>query len=355
MRVTQVNLAPPPEGIDPEALLAAWPTLRDVAIAVQGAGAEVTVVQAFDRDAELNRGGVRFRFVRAGLARAVADEKPEVIHVNGLDFAWHTRHLCSLGAPVLVQDHAGNARWRPFVRRLGLGRVAGAAFTDADQAETFFANGSLRRGLPVFAVPESSTRFTPGDREQARRASGIFGDPAVLWVGRLEANKDPLTALAAIERAAEELPGLRLWCCFHRADLLVEVHARINASPLLKERVRLLGPVPHGEVENLCRAADLFLTCSHAEGSGYALIEAIACGAAPVASDIPSFRALTGRGAIGALAPPGDTAAFASALIAVARQPAVERRRRVIEHFQRELSFATVGAKLCAAYAALKS
>lgn len=349
MKVVQVNLATPPEGIEPEALLETWHTLRDVAIAVRHAGAEVTVIQSFPRLAELTLGGVRFRFTPERVTRAVADCRADVIHVNGLDFAWHTRHLCGLGVPVLVQDHAGNARWRPMVRRLGLGRVSGAAFTDAAQAEPFFANGSLRKGLPIFAVPESSTLFTPGNREEARRKSGIFGDPAVLWIGRLDANKDPLTALDAVELAATELPDLQLWCCFHRADLLAEVKARIDASPLLRDRVRLLGAVPHGEVETLCRAADLYLSCSHSEGSGYALIEAMACGAAPVASDIPAFRALTK----GPLAPVGDAGAFACGLIEMAAQPAEERRQRTIAHFQEELSFATVGAKLSTAYWAL--
>lgn len=353
MRVVQVNLARPQDRPTPEALLDMWPTLRDVAIAVGRAGVEVTVVQSFHRTAELTLDGVDFQFTPHRLSSAVAACRPDLIHIHGLDFAIHTRLLCELGIPVLVQDHASSAPWRARRRSWGLARVAGAAFTDAAQARPFLANGSLRRGLPIFSVPESSTLFSPGDREQARQKCGIFGEPAVLWVGRLDANKDPLTALEAVERAVADLPGLRLWCCFHRADLLPAVRERIAASPLLSEHVRLLGPVTHDEVEILCRAADLFLSCSHAEGSGYALIEALACGAAPVVSDIPSFRALTGRGAMGALATPGNAADFARSLVAVARQPAAERRAGVIAHFERELSFAAVGAKLRAAYQAL--
>jgi glycosyltransferase involved in cell wall biosynthesis len=354
VRVVQVNLARPQGRPTPEALLEMWPTLRDVATAVRRAGAEVTVVQSFHRTAELVLEGVRFQFAPDRLTNALMTCRPDLIHIHGLDFALQTRLICQLGIPVLVQDHASSAPWRARRRRWGLARVAGVAFTDAAQARPFFANGSLRRDLPVFSVPESSTLFSPGDREQARRQSGIFGEPAVLWVGRLDANKDPLTALAAVERAAADLPGLRLWCCFHRADLLAAVRERLAASPLLSEHVRLLGPVTQSEVEILCRAADLFLLCSHAEGSGYALIEAIACGAAPVVSDIPSFRALTGRGAIGALAPPGDPAAFARGLVALAHQPAEARRALVIDHFQRELSFESVGTKLLAAYESLQ-
>ena len=37
------------------------------------------------------------------------------------------------------------------------------------------------------------TRTMP--REQAREMTGVTGSPALLWVGRLNANKDPLTVL----------------------------------------------------------------------------------------------------------------------------------------------------------------
>ena len=51
------------------------------------------------------------------------------------------------------------------------------------------------------------------------------------------------------------------------------------------------------------RAADLFVLGSHREGSGYSLIEALACGLPPIVTDIPSFRSLTGAGVVGALWP----------------------------------------------------
>ncbi len=361
MRVVHVSLVRPKGRPDPEALLAAWPTLGDVAEAVAEAGVETTVVQSFHRDAELRRNGVLYRFVAEAalpgrptgldpgrMARAVRAADPDVIHVNGLDFAWHTRVLCGLGPPVLAQDHASAAL--PLLARWGLAKVAGLAFTDVAQAGPILARARLRRDPPVFAVPESSTRFTPGDQVAAQAASGVHGDPAVLWVGRLQAKKDPLTMLDAVERAAARLPDLRLWCCFHEAPMLEAVRARIAASPVLSQRVRLLGRRPRDEIETLCRAADLFVSTSRFEGSGYALIEAIACGATPVVSDIPSFRALTGAGAIGALVPVGDAEAFASAQVEAAHRP---DRAAVVEHFRRHLSFQRVGRRLAEVYAAL--
>jgi glycosyltransferase involved in cell wall biosynthesis len=363
MRVVHVNLARPRDHPEPEALAAAWPTLHDVAAAVRRAGAQVTVVQSFHRAAELELDGVRYRFAPepalAGrptgispwaVAAAVKACEPDIIHVNGLDFGWHTRVLCGLGVPVLAQDHASRAESSGLRRGWGLRKISAVAFTDARQAEPFLARGGLQRGLPVFSVPESSTWFSPGDQATARSACGLDGDPAVLWVGRLIPKKDPLTVLGAIERAAAELPELRLWCCHQEDDLLPEVEARIAASPILAERVRLLGRVPHPEVETLCRAADIFMLASRFEGSGYALIEALACGATPIVSDIPSFRRLTGEGRAGVLAPVGDVEAFAQALVRLAKAPRAELRRRTIAHFERELSFDAVGAQLFRTY-----
>jgi glycosyltransferase involved in cell wall biosynthesis len=89
---------------------------------------------------------------------------------------------------------------------------------------------------------------------------------------------------------------------------------------------------------------------SHRESTGYALIEALACGVSPVVTDIPSFRALTGAGAVGGLWPCGDSQALSEALQAVAARADANTRSAVREHFERELSFTALGAKLVAMY-----
>src|SRR5215469_14509837 len=114
MRVVQVNCARDPLLRNGNDLLDAWPTLPAVASAVRRAGAEVSVVQSANEDAECEHDGVPFRFVSepwlggkpaAGynplrVARAVRALRPQVVHVNGLGFPFHTRALSSLDVPV---------------------------------------------------------------------------------------------------------------------------------------------------------------------------------------------------------------------------------------------------------------
>jgi glycosyltransferase involved in cell wall biosynthesis len=156
--------------------------------------------------------------------------------------------------------------------------------------------------------------------------------------------------LHGVSMAARHLPQLRLWCCFGKAPLLAEVQARIEHDPWLRGRVHLLGHVPHVQVEQLMRAADLFTLGSHREGSGYALAEALACGLPPVVTDIPSFRAMTGRGAVGWLWPCGDARRLCDAILTAASRPRADVEAHVRQHHERELSFEAVGRKLNAAY-----
>jgi glycosyltransferase involved in cell wall biosynthesis len=364
LHVAQIGFFNDPEERAPEQLLQAWPTLVDTAEAAASSGVRVSVVQACSHAERLERNGVHYYFLPFGATRGRArlasvgellrDLAPNVLHVHGLDFPRLVRSLTAVvpDIPLVLQDHASRPPriWRRPAWRRGLAAAAGVAFCAAEQAKPFAAAGLLSAHTRVYGVPESSSRFVPGDRAAARRETGICGDPAILWVGHLDANKDPLTVLEGISTAARVLPELRLWCCFGVAPLLRPVSERIARDARLRDRVQLLGRVAHSHIEQLMRAADLFVLGSHREGSGYSLIEALACGLPPVVTDIPSFRALTGEAAVGRLWPCGDWQALSRALEEVAASRGNGLQAAVRAHFERELSFGALGRKLAALY-----
>src|SRR3569833_3552026 len=160
------------------------------------------------------------------MSAAIRRERPDVVHFNGLDFPLHVRAACSAGAPVRVQDHASRPEARSArFRRWGHEKVAGIAFTARPQAEPFLRRRQLPASAKLFAVAESSSHFTPGDRIMARCDSGVHGAPAVLWEGKLNERKDQLTILRAVRIALAALPGLHLWCAFVGTGLLGEIEA----------------------------------------------------------------------------------------------------------------------------------
>ncbi len=364
MRVVQINPHLDLLGRLPEQLLRDWPTLVHCARAAALAGARVEVVQCSAMQGFVRRDGVDYHFLpfdagdgrpSAGLAGLLERLRPEVMHLQGLGFAREVRWLTMLApnAPLLLQDHADQPPRRPLAWlrwRRAFGRARGLMFHAREQALPFVRRGLVTARTRIYEVPESSCDFQPRDRDEARRETGLSGDPCLLWVAHLDANKDPLTVLDGVARAVPRLPGLKLWMCFGKAPLYDAVRERLR-DPLLAGRVELLGAVPHAQVEMLMAAADVFVQGSHREGSGYSAIEALACGLSPVLTDIPSFRSLLGPLPAARLWPTGDAAALADALVALAGTLAAERRAAVRARFDAHCSPAAFSRSLAAAYA----
>lgn len=370
MRVVQVSFFRDPWRRAPEELLRAWPSLSDVACAVAATGVEVQVVQAAAHAARIEHEGVTFHFVadRAGpwsrrwrrftlpgtdLRRTVSELAPDVLHVHSLSFPLALRRVrTDVTCPIIVQDHADGVPRFPvrWLTAAALRACAGVTFTARAQAIPWREAGCLPARIPVFEVLESSSHFTPGPQAVGRAALGVHGDPAVAWVGRLAPVKDPLTAVRGFAEAVPDLPDPHLWCCFTESPLRDRVEALVRSDPRLHERVHLLGLLRHDQVQTLLRACDLYVAASRREGSGFALLEALACGLTAVVSDIPAFRRLTEEGAVASLFPPGDADAMARALVTAWARHRPEDREVVRAHFDRRLSFASVGTGLREVY-----
>jgi glycosyltransferase involved in cell wall biosynthesis len=358
LRVAHVSFHADPQRRDAAALLEAWPTLSGVASGVSRAGVDVVVVQTAHTDQAVEREGITYSFVDdrrrmpTRLIARVQSMRPDVLHVHGFHHAASVWQLARAlpGVPLMIQDHGSlpPMGWRRGAYRWALGAVAGAAFTHGDQALPWKSAGILRDAVPVFEILEGSTSFTPGDQTEARRVTGMSGDPCVLWTGRLNANKDPLTMLSAFEHAARTLPDARLWCCFGDASMLDSVQQRIARSDVLRERVTLLGARPHHEMEHRYRSADIYVQTSHREGSGYSLIESLACGTTPVVTDIPAARKIAGT--VGALTPVGDGSSMGRAIIHCAQQNRARLRRDARARFDAALTFDSIGVALRASY-----
>ncbi len=358
----------------PEALLDAYLTLTGWAEGLAAAGAQVTVVQRFGQDAECTRNGVRYLFVQDPAQRfgslldqsrrtnrAVAQLRPDVVHIHGMAFArqaWWLKGLLPK-TPLVVQDHAGGppAHWiHRRSLRMALRRVDAVSFTVPEQTQPWRDAGILPAGMPLVELPEGSSPFRLMARAEARARTGLSADPLCLWVGRLNTNKDPLTILRGFALAQESLPDARLAMVYDEMDLLPAVEAWLEANPVAAARVALLGRRPHAELEAIYNSADFFLLGSDYDGgSGYSLLEALSCGVVPIVTDIPSFRAVLKDGEYGGLFPVGNAEALAATLIDRQRRRQPETPGRLRAYFDECLSFAAIGRQALAAYARLRS
>jgi glycosyltransferase involved in cell wall biosynthesis len=333
VHVAQINILPSPRGLAAAEVFKLWPSLADIPEAAASTGIRMSFLQSAMHAERLTRQGIDYHFTDVGhlptviergrhFAGLLHDIKADVLHVHGLGFAQDAFAIAHYlpRLPILFQDHADRVPrwWKRFPWRRWYACAAGVAFTSTELATPFVQAGMFAPSTPLFAVPESSSRFVPGDRDKARAETGLYGDPCIAWVGHLNPGKDPLTMLDGAAKAVEQLPGLQLWCAFGTGALLHEVEQRVAADPRLRARVHLLGKVEHVKVERILQAADLFVSSSLAESCGYALLEAMACGALPIVTDIPAFRELTGDGQVGEHYPCGDASKLAEALVRAA-------------------------------------
>lgn len=373
LRIALANCAYPEGCRDPDVLLGQYHSLTGWANALADAGAEtVVVVQRFARDAVLRRGNVDYRFVADGAppyppawfwgARVSAFVRaldPDVVDVKGLVFPLLVRHLrlkLRRRTALVVRDHGGFSSDSPSYRtrrgrafyRLGLGAADGFLFTARAQALPWIRSGIIE-STSVYELPEASTDLAswPVLPEVDER---LPGHPALLWVGRLDSNKDPLTVVDAFAAVLEKLPNAILTLVYGEDNLLADVRTRIEQNPSLRRRVVLRGRLGRSALPAVYAGADVFVLGSHHEVACFSLIEALSFGLTPVVTDIPPFRALTDGGSLGALFPPGDAKRLAEALGRLAGVDFAARRRAVREHFERVLSWSAVGRRALEIY-----
>lgn len=368
MRITVVNAAYDPADAVPRQLLDRFTTLTEWCEAMQAAGAHVEVAQRFPRPATLERAGVTVHVVNdaqpavlppfqspSELVATVVRTRPDVVHVNGMMFPELVRQIRrELGARarIVIQDHAGvdqPGRYRTWAE--GLAAADAFSFTSLEQAVPWRDAGLIQERQTILAIREASTRIQPTPRPEARAVTGLSGAPLLLWVGRLNANKDPLAALAGVEMAMAQLSEARLAMVYSGEMLLPDVRARIDSSPVLSGRVTLVGPTLRNRMPHYYGSADIFVSASHREGSGYALIEALACGLVPVVTDIPAFRAIAGP--CGERWRVGDAGDLARCLGLVAARDQSRESAEARRWFEANLSWSVIAEQTLSAYAAL--
>ena len=221
----------------------------------------------------------------------------------------------------LLDPHANpRPHWfRALTRRVLAGvRQAGVVFvasrTVGEQLRrTGLIDPARLRYAPVGVAPE----FTPhGGAEVPPWLSALRGRPWVAHVGSGVPRKRIDVLLEVFARLRLQHPDLHL----------VKVGGEFTAAHrALIARHGLSGAITHvhglsrGELAAVYRAAPAVLQPSAAEGFGLPVVEALACGAAVVASDIPVLREVGGDAV--AFAPVGDLDAWAAAVHGVLTRP----------------------------------
>ena len=339
-----------------------YPTIYGWCKALANIGLQVRVYHRSDKNYILKQDGVEYFLVKDTLRhdlhwyntpsafhKKIAEDKHDIIHVHSFNYTYQAYLLKSKcpHSKVVIQHHAENPRnpAKRFLIKYFSSTVDGFIFSSCEIYDEWLKEKIIPTGKKFAEIMESSSNFTVGDRNEMRRKTGLTGNPVLLWVGRLNENKDPITVLSGFFKLLNDFPEAQLYMIFSDNLLKQQVLSFIEKNPLLKKSVTLLGFIDYKEMESYYNSADYFVLGSHYEGSGYSLVEAMSCGVIPIVTDIPSFRTITNKGQIGGLWKCGDTESFYKKAKETISRSVEVGSKETLNLFTDNLSFPTIAKK----------
>ncbi len=163
-------------------------------------------------------------------------------------------------------------------------------------------------------VPSPSNSSRESTRAASRRQIGISPDaPLLVFVGRLDKQKDPLLLIESLKLCVAAVPDLQLAIVGDGA-LRSPVQELVHAHQLTAN-VHFLGVRPPLEIAEILRAADLFVLCSAYEGMPIAMLEALATGLPVISTDVGEVRLVVRDGFNGQISAAREPQAFADAIL----------------------------------------
>jgi mannosyltransferase len=259
---------------------------------------------------------------------------------------WHARRnnemiagvlLRSLGWPLKLVFTSAAQRHHSWITRWLIRRMD-AIIATSDISALF-----LKRGATV--IPhgvDTETYAPPKSRAAAFAEAGLPGRYAIGCFGRVRAQKGSDVFVDAMCRLLPRYPDFTAVLVGavtpEQTAFANDLKKRIEQAGL-QSRIVITGELPIEEVQRWYRRLTIYAFTSRNEGFGLTLIEAMAVGAALVASRAGAAELVVEDGVTGMLTPPGDVEALVAALEPLMRDPAsaaamgARGRTRVLEKF----------------------
>lgn len=238
-----------------------------------------------------------------GLLRRLVSRPPSILYtLTVVPNIWGRVFAKIVGVPVIVSGYR-SVFPKQFERWLW--RFSNRIICNAEALKEIMIR---RHGVPparVAVIPNAvdTESFCPSPPDRS-------SDPAVVYVGRLVADKDPLNLVRGFHLAAEQVPDAR----FHmvgNGPLRADVERYVNEHGLAS-KIELVPATP--DVRPYLRNAWVFALASEQEASANVVIEAMAAGLPVVATRVGGIPEVVRDGETGLLVDPGNPRRFAEAL-----------------------------------------
>ncbi|NPV86534.1 MAG: glycosyltransferase family 4 protein [Anaerolineae bacterium] len=269
-------------------------------------------------------------FLLHQLQRIIRQVRPDILHAGPVQTCAFLAALSGFRPLVtlswgsdLLRDADRNVWWR-LATRLTLMRTTvllGDCQAVSRRAQQM---GYPAEQIVLFPWGVDLTHFSPGSGAEFRQRIGWQDSFVLLSLRAWEPLYGVDLLVTAFARAAQKEDRLRLFLLGSgsQAGLLRQILMQYGVL----DRVYFGGQVSYKDLPRYYRAADLYVSASHSDGSSVSLMEALACGCPVLVSDIPGNREWIVPGGQGWIFADGDVEALEEYMLDALRQPEALRR-----------------------------
>ena len=273
---------------------------------------------------------IPFLLLFQGIAvwRRLGNEKYDLVHAHWIIPQGFICVLANLlhsrrnRKPLVCTSHGGDLyalRNRPFtaIKKFVMEQLSHLCVVSRTMQETCIASGARAERISVLPMGVDLKRtFIP-------RADVVRRDNRLVCVGRLVEKKGIVYLIDAVAIIKKAIPDIELLLVGNGPELPA-IKQRIKQL-CLERNVTLAGSVSNPELPALYASAAVAVIPSivdrsgDQEGFGLVIVEALGCGCAVVASDLPAIHDIVRHGQNGLLARPGDVADLADKIMLLLR------------------------------------
>jgi len=169
--------------------------------------------------------------------------------------------------------------------------------------------------ITVFPIGVDRNEFRPAaDRTECKRKLGFEDAPVVLSNRSFQPLYNIDLIIKCIPKVLEQITDAKFIFCSVIRDEEGKLISLAKELGIYKN-MRFLGRVDYEKLVTIYNAADVFVSVPKSDGIPSSLLEAMACGTAPVVSDLPSIREWIMDGVNGLIVPIRDGIKTAEAII----------------------------------------
>ena len=197
---------------------------------------ELVSIEQINYSGKFEKNGVHYHFLNYKkkklrfpfrLHSYIKKLKPDFVLVHGLVFPFQVMLLkmaLERKTKILVQHHAEKPfrGFRKLLQQYADRFIHSYFFVSKEMGADWVKQGIICDENKIIEVMEVSSRFQPMNKTEAIAVTKAKGNPLFLWVGRLDANKDPLTVVKAFGRFIQQEPLAMLYMIYHTEDLKEE-------------------------------------------------------------------------------------------------------------------------------------